>query len=110
MGLLSIPLFRLVGTVKSLKTFPVWFPTVGLSLMFQRSLPFCPRGESLRRDRALDSQYSVKMIDLVLNQLRKISLGFEGLFRAAIVQIINSNLAGPRNPNHQIGKTKTIVP
>ena len=50
------------------------------------------------------------MIDLVLKQLRKITLCLETLFQAPIVLILDPNLSSPRDTDHQIRKAKTIIP
>jgi hypothetical protein len=46
------------------------------------------------------------MIDLVLQQLREITIGFDRLSQASVILVVNPNPGGSRNTHHQIGKLK----
>ena len=66
-------------------------------LSSQAAFPLRARSESVRRDRSLDGKNSVKVIDLVLEQFRQVSLGIQSLEGAPIVLILNSNLGRSRD-------------
>src|SRR5262245_557662 len=50
------------------------------------------------------------MIDLMLQQLRKISFGFDRLLQSSVIQVLYFDLSRPRNADHQIGEAETVIP
>src|SRR5215471_8130933 len=62
------------------------------------------------RNRPINREYSIKMINLVLQQLRKSILGINRLLQASIIKVSYFDLSRSRNANHQIGKAETIIP
>lgn len=59
---------------------------------------------------AVDGQYAVEVVNLMLQQLRKVAFGFKRLLDAMLIRVFDSNLQRALDSHHQIGKAEAIVP
>lgn len=74
------------------------------------TLPFLAQAKRIEAAGAVHGEYSVEMIDLVLQQLGERALGVNAVASSREVLVFHRDAMGSLYPNHEIRKREAVIP
>jgi len=74
------------------------------------TLPFLAQAKGIETAGAVHGEYSVEMIDLVLQQLGERALGVNAVASSREVLVFHRDAMGSLYPNHEIRKREAVIP